>query len=126
VAALELRNKTYRVISRYGGRRYGFLLDTGDKQTAEALRGGVEKTLMLMGQGVLAVPEGADVVAFVRGGGKVTEPPKPASEAINLATLRDRYLQTHGNGAMENNSLATLCTLCLISCASNTTRTAQP
>ncbi len=92
--------------SRDAGQRYGFSLDTGDKQTAEALRGGVEKTLILMGQGALAVPEGADVVAFVRAGGNLTEPPKPPLEAITLTSVRDRYLESHSHGTMESDSLS--------------------
>lgn len=71
MAALELRNKTYRVAFMCGSRKYAYSLDTGDRQTAEALRGGVEKTLMLIEQKAIRVPEGADVVAFVKNGGKI-------------------------------------------------------
>jgi hypothetical protein len=78
MAALELRNQTCRVVFMYAGKRYGYSLDTGDRQTAEALRGGVEKTLMLIGRGALQVPEGADAVLFVKNGGKVVEPATPA------------------------------------------------
>lgn len=45
MASLELRNQTYRVVFMFRGRKYGYSLDTGDRDTAEALRGGVEKTL---------------------------------------------------------------------------------
>ena len=51
MASLELRNETYRVVFMHEGRKYGYSLDTGNKSTAEALRGGVEKTMMLIGQG---------------------------------------------------------------------------
>lgn len=71
MASLELRNKTYRVIFMYGGRKYGYSLDTGDRQTADALIGGVEKTLMLISQGALEVPDGTDVITFVKYGGTV-------------------------------------------------------
>jgi len=56
VASLELRNQTYRVVFMYRGKKFGYSLDTGDRQTAEALRGGVEKTLMLIGQRAICVP----------------------------------------------------------------------
>ena len=49
-ASLELHNKTDRVVFRYAPRKDGYSLDTGDQQTAKALRGGVEKTLMLIEQ----------------------------------------------------------------------------
>jgi hypothetical protein len=61
MASLELRNKKYRVVFVLGGRKYGYTLNTGDSSTAEALRGGVEKTLMLISQGALRLPPGADV-----------------------------------------------------------------
>ena len=108
MASLELRHHTYRVVFMHAGRRYGFSLDTGDRPTAEALCGGVEKTLMLLGQGILRVPDGADVVAFVRSGGKADDPASPAPAAVTFATLRERYLATHRGGAMEANSLATV------------------
>jgi hypothetical protein len=75
MASLELRNRTYRFFM-YGGKKYGYTLDTDDQQTAEALRGGVEKTLMLVRNGALAVPEGADVIEFVKHGGS---PPLPTT-----------------------------------------------
>jgi hypothetical protein len=53
VAALELRNKTYRVVFMYAGKKYAYSLDTAASDIAEALRGGVEKTLMLLNQGLL-------------------------------------------------------------------------
>jgi hypothetical protein len=95
VASLELRNQTYRVVFMYRGNKLGYSLDTGDRQTAEALRGGVEKTLMLIGQKVLHVPDGADVVAFVKNGGKVEEA-RPASASLTLEQLKQKYLDTYG------------------------------
>ena len=108
MASLELRNSTYRVVFMHAGRRHGYSLNTRDKQTAEALCGGVEKTLMLLGQGILRIPEGADLVSFVRNGGKLVEPPTPARPTTTFAVIRDRYLEAHRNGAMEANSLATV------------------
>lgn len=70
MASLELRNQTYRIVFMHAGKKYGYSLDTGDKQTAEGLRGGVEKTLMVIEQRFLSVPAGAEVVAFVRADGQ--------------------------------------------------------
>lgn len=108
MAALELRNKTYRAVFMYAGKKYAYSLDTGDSDMSEALRGGVEKTLMLMAQGLLKLPEGADVIAFVKAAGKVEEPPPPVVERLHLEKLTDGYLESHANGAMEENSLATV------------------
>lgn len=91
MASLELRNKTYRVVFMFRGRKYGYSLDTGDRETAEGLLGGVEKTLMLVSQGALTVPEGADVVEFVRHGGKLPETevvPPPAPLALEHGQFR--------------------------------------
>ncbi len=107
MAALELRNKTYRVVFMYAGKKYAYSLDTGESDIAEALRGGVEKTLMLLGQGLLKLPEEADLIAFVKAGGKVEEPPAPLPERVNLKKLMDGYVESHANGAIEDNSLAT-------------------
>jgi hypothetical protein len=97
----------------HAGRKYGYSLDTADRQTADALRGGVEKTLMLIGQGALCVPEGADVVEFVKHGGRPPDP-KPAQagqpqkdEPVKLSAFRERYLEARSGGSMEANSLAT-------------------
>ena len=108
MASLELRNETCRVVFMHGGRKHGYSLETGDKQTAETLRGGVEKTLMLIGQEAIAVPEGADVAAFVRNGGKAREVARPAEAPLTLGQLAEKYLAAHGNGAMEANSLGTV------------------
>jgi integrase len=108
VAALELRNKTYRVVFMYAGKKHAFSLDTGDNDIADALRGGVEKTLMMLNQGLLQLPKGADVVGFVKAGGKVAEPALPLPDRCNLKKLTDAYLQSNANGAMEENSLATV------------------
>ncbi len=107
MASLELRNQTCRVVVMFGGRKYGFSLDTRDPSTADALRGG-EKTLMLIGQGILQVPNGADVARFVRNGGKVEEQQALALVAVTFATCRQKYFDTHRNGAMEAGSLATV------------------
>lgn len=108
MASLELRHKTFRVVFLHAGKKHGFSLDTGDRHTAEALRGGVEKTLMLLGQGALRVPPGADFLGFIKSGGQCHEPPRPAPEVVTFAGLRDRYLAAYGNGAVEPSSLATL------------------
>jgi integrase len=108
MASLELRNQTYRVVFMHAGKKYGYSLDTGDRDVADGLRGGVEKTLMLLDQGALRVPDGADVVAFVKNGGKVQEPCAPPPPRLTFAALRDAYVAVHSAGAMEDGSLETV------------------
>src|SRR5262245_2510048 len=100
MASLELRKDTYRVVFMYRGRKFGYSLDTCDRDIAEALKVGVEKTLMLVEQRLLTVPEGDDIVTFVKAGGKVEEEPSPPPEKLTLAKLRDAYLEALGNGSV--------------------------
>jgi integrase len=108
MASLERRNQTYRVVFMYAGRKYSYSLDTGDRDMAEALRGGVEKTLMLLDQKLLHLPEGANLVDFIRSGGQVEAPAPPVVERLALTALKQRYLEAHGQGALEPNSLSTM------------------
>src|SRR5207237_4677332 len=54
------------------------------------------------------LPEGADLVGFLKAGGKVEEPRQPLPERLTLKKLTDAYVESHANGAMEHNSLATV------------------
>jgi integrase len=109
MASLELRNQTYRVVFMFRGRKYGYSLDTGDHDTAEALRGGVEKTLMRVEQNLLPFPEATDIVEFVKHDGRPPQKEIPAPSApLSLTQLKEKYLDAHGVGAMEANSLATV------------------
>jgi hypothetical protein len=109
MASLELRNQTYRVVFMFRGRKYGYSLDTGDRVTAEALRGGVEKTLMRVEQNLLPFPEGADVVEFVKHDGRLPEKKAAAPPApLNLTQLMEKYLEAYRIGSMESDSLDTV------------------
>jgi integrase len=116
MAFLERRGNRFRVIFRYGGRRYTHTLTTTDENIAQGLKGGIEKTLMLLEQKVLKVPAGVEVLSFVLGNGHVEQPPARPDETANgappqevtLHELKDCYLQTHSAGAMEKNSLDTV------------------
>ncbi len=75
-------------------------------QEAEAISSQVDYLLMRIEQKFLAVPTGADIVAFVRSGGQVKEPEDLVERTeITLGQLRDRYLATHENGSLEKSSL---------------------
>jgi integrase len=107
MATVERRNGRFRLIFYLTGKRYSASLRTADPREADAIAGSAERTLMLLQQGVLTVPEGADLVPFVLSGGKLTERPKPPP-ALRLGELCDRYLRAHELGAMEENSLDTV------------------
>lgn len=107
MATVEQRNHRYRVIFYFGGKRYASKLSTTTSEEAEAIAGSVQRTLMLIEQGVLDVPEGTDFVAFVISGGRRAEKPQPPP-ARSLGDLRQRYIQALSSGAIEQNSLDTL------------------
>ncbi len=109
MASLEKRNQTYRIVFMYDGRKRGFSLATSDRKEAESLAGGVEKLLMRLEQKLIKLPPDVDIVDFVKNDGQVDARTVGAPpEAISLAQLRDRYLEAHGSGALEANSLGTI------------------
>lgn len=108
MASLEKRSNLYRVVFMFGGRRYSYSLGTGNRLEAEALRGGVEKTLMRIEQNLLKVPAGADIVSFIKNDGQVVEPVAVSdAPTITYRQFCDAYLQAIGSGAVESNTLGT-------------------
>jgi hypothetical protein len=47
------------------------------ERTAEAIRGGVDKTILQLHQRLLVVPEGADLKEFILSGGQILQPVAP-------------------------------------------------
>ncbi|MDX2036810.1 MAG: site-specific integrase [Isosphaeraceae bacterium] len=61
---------------------------------------------MRIEQGLLLIPVGVDIVAFMRNGGKAPAEDVPIERTeLTLGHLRDRRLATHGNGSLEKSSL---------------------
>jgi hypothetical protein len=111
----EKRGDNYRVVFHLDGKRYRHALKTSDESVARSVVGGVERTIMLIEQRALQIPEGADVMAFILSGGQVAKPriAEPTTELpnvkpITLEQLRDRYVDTMSIGAIEKNSLETV------------------
>jgi integrase len=107
MAFIEQRGNRFRIIFRYASKQYAKSLKTTNRDDAEILAGGVDKTLFLLEQGALELPPQANVLTFVLSDGKISEKPK-LPPVCTLAYLRDRYLQAHKNGVLEENSLDTL------------------
>jgi tetratricopeptide (TPR) repeat protein len=84
-------------------------LGTGDRDTAEALRGGVEKTRKRVEQNLLPFLEGADIVEFVKHDGRLAEKKAAAPlTPLNLTQLMEKYLEAYRIGSMESDSLDTV------------------
>src|SRR5262245_17460711 len=74
------QSKRFKVCFRYGGRTYKKSLKTRKQREADAVLGGVERTLLQIEQQRLVVPEGADVVTFVLSDGRETRKPQPRED----------------------------------------------
>jgi integrase len=107
MASLEMRGRRYRVVFRYGSRKFQHPLKTADLTEAESCRARVEENLRLLERGRLVLSPGADLPTFLLSDGRLAAQPAVA-EALTLQGLYDRYRQTHGNGALEANSLETV------------------
>jgi hypothetical protein len=118
MASLEKRGNRFRVVFRYAGRRYSHALGTNDETIAQGLIGGIDKTLMLLDQKVLKVPEGMAVADFIINNGQVVQPATFAATIddtsgkvpmdITLGELKEKFVDAHSAGAMEKNSLDTV------------------
>ena len=100
-------SNSYKVCFRFGGRRFKKSLKTGDRSEAQILMGGVEKNLLRLEQGLLELPEDADVVSFVLSDGKRLEKTK-ANGLMTLEEFFQKYKENLPVGAMEANSLETV------------------
>src|SRR5438034_7681558 len=102
MAWLELHpdSNCYKVCFRYGGRRFKKSLKTDDRAEAEILVGGVEKNLLRLEQGLLELPECADIVSFVLSDGKRRERPN-APCSLTLEELFHKYKEQMPPGTME-------------------------
>jgi integrase len=111
MAALQERGGNYRVIFRYLGKQHSFTIGSVTRDEAEAKAAQVDYLLMRLRQRLIALPEGSDIVTFVRFDGKPPEGvptlPDAPRQAVTLCHLKERYLTTHGNGTIEANSLDT-------------------
>ena len=108
MATLQVRNKSYRILFCFGGRRHAFTLGTVGKKEAELVAANVDRILLRVEQNLLTIPPGVDVVAFVQNGGRVPETELVTPAVVTFGSLRDKYLASHANGAMEDSSISAL------------------
>ncbi|HEV3164368.1 MAG TPA: hypothetical protein VGZ22_10090 [Isosphaeraceae bacterium] len=108
MAAIQVRNGSCRILFRYSGKQYSYTLGKVTNEEAEKTAHNVEFVLMRLKQGLINLPAGTALVSFVQQGGivPVTTNGQPIERhAPTLADLRDRYLETHGNGSLEARTL---------------------
>jgi integrase len=106
MAGVRKKGDAYYCTFRFQGRRYYFTVGTLTEEQARAKGVEVDETLDLIDRGRLTVPDGVALEDFVAAGGKcpvVSARP----ETVTARKLIDRYLETHANGTVEENSLGT-------------------
>jgi hypothetical protein len=108
-AAIQKRNGSYRMIFRHRGKQHNFTIGRVSEAEAKAKTDQVEYLLMRLDRKLLSLPPGADIVVFVRRDGTIPAiqdaTSVPTRFEPTLADLRDRYLETHGNGTLEHHTL---------------------
>lgn len=110
MAALQLRGNSYRLLFRHGGKLHTF--NIGEVTAAEARhwQARAEQLLMRLEQRLLTLPLGVGIVDFIRYDGNPPTQPQRQSEVANGTTLhelREAYITTFSNGAIETNTIDT-------------------
>ena len=111
MAIAEKRGEWYWIDFRFGGQRFRQTLRTKDETVATNVVGGVERTLMLLEQEALQIPDGADVASFILSGGrtvKMSAEKEPVKVGVTLEQMKEKYVETLAIGSIEANSLYTL------------------
>src|SRR3712207_2154587 len=108
MASLQRKGEGWYCQFTYRRKRHTFAVGRVAEDEAQAVAAQVDYLLMRVRQGLLAVPAGVDIVAFVRHDGQPPQPEAaPPSAELSLAGLRDAYVETFSGGAIEANTLAT-------------------
>lgn len=111
MASLQKKGENWYCQFLYRGKRHTFTIGKVDRDEAEAKSNQADYLLMRIRQGLLTLPAGVDIVSFLQNDGK-TPQSQPGLETtgtsdhtLDLGRLRDRYLETHGNGSLEQATL---------------------
>jgi integrase len=103
MASLEKRGDSFRLVFRYGGRKYRHELKTGSEREANGLLGRLEDNLILLERGKLDPPADGELALFLLSDGKISEKPK-VEVSVRLAAYFERYRQEFPAGAKEANT----------------------
>lgn len=106
MASIELRNQTYSIIFRFGGRKFSRSLKTGDKKQALARLVRLEENLRLVEAGRLEIPTGADVPTFLLSDGKIDRP--FTLKSFSLIELCEQFSDAIPKGSLEDSTQQTL------------------
>lgn len=108
MATLQLRGNSHRLIFQYLGQQHSCTLGEITGTEAQQCKTRCEQLLMRVRQGLLEVPLGIAIADFILFDGKPPiDPALAIRKQTTLQELRKGYLETHQNGAIEKNTLAT-------------------
>lgn len=108
MATLQSRNGSHRLLFQYAGRQFALPIGKVSDSEALAWKGRAELLLIRLKQHLLELPPGVDIVTFLQHDGHPPTPEQLVREKhTNLHNLREAYLKTHSNGAIESNTLYT-------------------
>jgi integrase len=108
MAALQNRNGSYRVLFEYRRKQHAFTIGRVSEAEARAKAAQVDYLLLRLKQRLIELPPGLGIVEFLRADGKpplAKDSHSAAPVRVTLGSLRDRYLETHGNGTLEERTL---------------------
>lgn len=106
MASIQQRGEWFHLYFRYAGKQYTHALKTKDRREAEAHRGTVDRLLIRIRNNEIPPPPlDADLPAFLLSAGQAATTATAIAPALTLNELRDKYVQTHGNGALEPKTL---------------------
>lgn len=88
----------------YLGKHHCFSLGKVPRDEAEAKINQADYLLMRLKQGLLQIPPGMDIIAFLEFDGKPPVEPVPSPGTPTLKLLRDEYLNVH-RGSLEANTI---------------------
>ena len=104
MASLELRKGKYRVVFRYGGRKFSRSLRTDDKQKAKLSLARVEDNLSRLELGTLDLPREVDLCSFLLSDGRLAT--KRQAPAIRVfGKLADAYIAGIPTGSIEASTI---------------------
>jgi hypothetical protein len=112
MASIQKKGQSYYCQFLFLGNRHTFNLGQVHEDEARAKAQQFGYLLMRLKQRLIRLPDGTDIVTFVRFDGAPPEGatvlPERQRQDSTLGMLRDRYVATLGKGTIEANSLATI------------------
>jgi integrase len=108
MASLELRNKGYRLVFRWRGRKLSYSLKTENPRTAEAFKGAAELQLTRLEQGLAELPHGVDIIDYLKSQGKASKATTSRRRELQtFDSVRERFERSREGNVLEPRTIKT-------------------